>query len=850
MKKIRGWHKQKLRPFITLVFGIFLASSGTALNNAIENDISLDIDENGSYDALTDGLLILRHMFGLTDQALIANAIGLDAQVTSPQEIASKLQSLGTHLDIDHDGEVNALTDGLLILRFLFGLSDNSLVSNVLGQNAQRTSASDIASYLESLVTEGDSTRDRPNIILIISDDQGLDSSSQYAYSNNPPVTPILDGLALNGIVFDSVWATPACTPTRSAIITGKYGFNTGIISVGDELSTDHETLHKYLKNNTKTADYSSALIGKWHLGGASPNPNHPNIHGIDYYAGHLRGSIQNYENWQLTINGETTTSTTYHTTEITNLAIDWINDQTNPWFLWLAYSAPHTPYHLPPQNLHSRNLSGTDEDINSNPRSYYLAAIEAMDTEIGRLLSSLDQDTLRDTLVIFMGDNGTPGRVRNRSVYANGAKGTLYEGGLAVPMVISGSGVTRKNERDSNLINSTDLFATIIEIAGGNSTELPEDSISFARLLNSTEDSDRTFSFTEYDSDSTSGWAIRNENYKLINNGSEQQLFKLDNDPYETVDLANDQSFSTVKDQLNDLVTNLRSGSDEPTDPSESIDITNKIFTSRVANCREYVAQYSSSVTDIFRSVAFTGDLVITASGDKCILQSNGVPNHDFNDGNTGFPNNLSPQTQYYEINAEPVFAASPTYLRIGTDNGLMLNGVKIDLLAAACFGVGNERTGCMDMSNPWRFDPMHPANGFRVDSHNAHVQPNGSYHYHGSPNAMFETESPIISPIIGFAADGFPIYGSWFDDNGTVRKAESSYRLKTGTRAAVDGYETPPGNYDGQFRQDYEYVIGFGDLDECNGMTVDGAYGYYITDRFPYVLACLKGSSDATFE
>ena len=101
-------------------------------------------------------------------------------------------------------------------------------------------------------MTEGDSTRDRPNIILIISDDQGLDSSSQYAYSNNPPVTPILDDLALNGIVFDSVWATPACTPTRSAIITGKYGFNTGITSVGDELSTDHETLHKYLKITQK----------------------------------------------------------------------------------------------------------------------------------------------------------------------------------------------------------------------------------------------------------------------------------------------------------------------------------------------------------------------------------------------------------------------------------------------------------------------------------------------------------------------------------------------------------------------------------------------------------------------
>ena len=98
------------------------------------------------------------------------------------------------------------------------------------------------------------------------------------------------------------------------------------LIQASQVLEMNYPQIMKHYINTlkvTKTADYSSALIGKWHLGGASPNPNHPNIHGIDYYAGHLRGSIQNYENWQLTINGETTTSTTYHTTAITNLLID-----------------------------------------------------------------------------------------------------------------------------------------------------------------------------------------------------------------------------------------------------------------------------------------------------------------------------------------------------------------------------------------------------------------------------------------------------------------------------------------------------------------------------------------------
>ena len=143
-----------------------------------------------------------------------------------------------------------------------------------------------------------------------------------------------------------------------------------------------------------------------------------------------------------LTINGVTNRSTEYHTSAITDLAIDWIDSQARPWFLWLAYVAPHTPFHMPPEGLHTQSLSGTDADISANPRDYYLAAIEAMDTEIGRLLSGMSEAERDNTLVIYMGDNGTPSRAADRSVYADGTKGSFTEGGLRVPMVVSGKGV------------------------------------------------------------------------------------------------------------------------------------------------------------------------------------------------------------------------------------------------------------------------------------------------------------------------------------------------------------------------------------------------------------------------
>ena len=713
-------------------------------------------------------------------------------------------------------------------------------------------------------IDEGDSTdnsnngmtSDQPNILLIIADDQGLDASAQYTLSSDLPVTPTLNQLASQGIIFDNAWATPACTTTRSTMITGKYGVNSGVLDIGDILPSDSVTLQQFLAQDENTDNYQSAVIGKWHLDGTAADANHPATVGIDYFAGTLRGAISDYTDWDLTVNGQTTGSTEYHSSAITDLAIDWIDDQAQPWFLWLAYVAPHSPFHLPPAELHTQTLSGTEADIAANPRAYYLAAIEAMDTEIGRLLGTMTEAELDSTIILYIGDNGTPARVVDRSVYGNGSKGSLMEGGLRVPMVVSGAAVSRQNVRESALINSTDFFATIANLAGSSITAV-EDSQSFKGLLSSADGAQREYVYSDFEgdslgSDSVSGWAIRDYQYKLITTlDGQQQLYHLLDDPLETNNLLDGASdYSNVVEGLAAVATVIR---DTDTGGGDgeivAIDITGEIFTQRSANCEDYIASYQSTAMDVFRSVLFSGNLTISASAGKCQLQSNGVPNHDFNDGQQSFPNNLSEQSYNYQITASPVFASSNTALAIGNDNGLMLNGVKIDLLAAACFAVGDEKTGCGDMSQPWRFDPMFPANGFRVDSHNAHVQPNGSYHYHGTPNAMFAADTAVESPLVGFAADGFPIFGSWFDDDGTVRKALPSYRLKSGTRQAVSGYTTPGGDYDGTYRDDYEYIEGLGDLDECNGMQVDGVYGYFISDAYPYIMGCLKGQMDSSF-
>ena len=221
-----------------------------------------------------------------------------------------------------------------------------------------------------------------------------------------------------------------------------------------------------------------------------------------------------------------------------------------------MAFNAPHTPFHLPPSDLHSQGSLPTDEaSINANPLPYYLAMIEAMDSEIGRLLDTMSQEERDNTILIFIGDNGTPGQVI-QEYRTRRAKGSLYQGGVNVPMIISGKNVGRFNEVEDQLLNTVDLFATISDIAGTGTSQI-NDSESFKELLSSSNSFlNRDFAYTEHGK--TGGddeYTVRNKDYKYIRftDGSEA-LYNLTNDFFENANLLDGVLTIEEEEQLNNL--------------------------------------------------------------------------------------------------------------------------------------------------------------------------------------------------------------------------------------------------------------------------------------------------------
>lgn len=391
-----------------------------------------------------------------------------------------------------------------------------------------------------------------PNVLLIIVDDMGLDATPGYNIGSLKPNMPNLENLINNGIKFNNVWSNPTCSPTRATILTGKYGYKTNVLEAGENLSTTETSLQTYINSNTGN-EYSSAVIGKWHLGPAN-QPSHPNYMGIEYFSGMTQSSVDSYYNWTHTLNGQVTNSNEYSTTKLTDDAIGWINNQDQSWFLWLAYNAPHSPYHLPPANLHYQgNLAEDQASIDANRLPYYLAAIEAVDTEMGRLFNSMNDEILENTIVIFVGDNGTPGPVAQQ-YHSQRSKGSLYKGGINVPMVISGKGVERMNDIEDALISTVDLFATISELCGINTQQI-HDSNSFFNLLTVT-GSSRSHLYSEK---GNNYFTVRNSTHKYISfqDGSEA-LFNLETNPFEMPNLLNANQLplsDNDQENLSDLI-------------------------------------------------------------------------------------------------------------------------------------------------------------------------------------------------------------------------------------------------------------------------------------------------------
>ena len=171
--------------------------------------------------------------------------------------------------------------------------------------------------------------------------------------------------------------------------------------------------------------------------------------------------------------------------------------------------------------------------------------------------------------------------------------------------------------------------------------------------------------------------------------------------------------------------------------------DITNYVFTKTEPSCSAYIGEFTSTIKDLGKNRTLEGSLSNTTDGSTSTISSNSIPNHDVND--TGaFATTVSEVNTTFRVPVSPTVANSPTQLSLAYDNAVFLNGAKLDLLAAACYGIGpeplgQEKIGCFQTNTPWRYDPMSPLNQFGTDSHNARTQPSGAYHYHGDPVAMY---------------------------------------------------------------------------------------------------------------
>lgn len=302
------------------------------------------------------------------------------------------------------------------------------------------------------------------NVLLVVADDVGVDSLGSYGLGSDPAPTPNVDALATAGIRFTNAQACPLCSPTRASILTGRHGFRTGVGTAltgnAPGLAGSEVTLPEVLG----AAGIQTALIGKWHLG-TDLGPLTPTAEGFGTFTGALGGALPDYFSWPKVENGVTSTSTTYATTDNVNEALAFVAQATAPWFLMLSFNAGHTPLHAPPANLHTQNLAGLTPA--TSPVPFYKAMLQAMDAELGRFLATIPAATRANTDIVFLGDNGTASSVVLPPFDPARSKGTVYQGGVRVPLIVAGPSVGGAPRTEPALVHVVDLFATLAALQG-----------------------------------------------------------------------------------------------------------------------------------------------------------------------------------------------------------------------------------------------------------------------------------------------------------------------------------------------------------------------------------------------
>jgi arylsulfatase A-like enzyme len=371
-----------------------------------------------------------------------------------------------------------------------------------------------------------------PNVLVLVADDLGVDKVGAYEEHPAAPPTPHIDALAAQGVRFTHAYSYPTCSATRAALLTGRYGRRNGmggIVALDTdtwELPLDEVLLPELLKDGDER--FSTAAVGKWHLSGhLTEHPiNHALLQGFDSFEGTLgnlvltmSGKRGNYESFEKVSGGQVGWKEGYATVDTADDAVSALGRLEPPWLLYVAFNAPHTPFHRPPKDVLGRKLKKDATDLQK-----FDATVEVMDAQIGRILEAMDAKTRAQTMVIFLGDNGTDKDATLPPLNPKHAKGSVMEQGTNVPLIVTGPMVKGRGVASDALVHVVDVLPTVAESTGIRASGPPLDGQSFlAVLADPAAKGPRTTVYTEkfnpigggpYNNDYA---AIRDDRYKLV---------------------------------------------------------------------------------------------------------------------------------------------------------------------------------------------------------------------------------------------------------------------------------------------------------------------------------------------
>ena len=420
--------------------------------------------------------------------------------------------------------------------------------------------------------TEPESTsnaprNEKPNIVLILADDQGWGDLG--ISGNNNLVTPNIDAIANNGVTFDHFYVSPVCSPTRAELLTGRYFPRVGVYSTssgGERLNLDETTLAEVFKQ----AGYATAAYGKWH-NGMQP-PYHPNARGFDDFYGFCSGHWGNYFSPMLEHNGEIVKGDGFIIDDLTNKGLDFMDrNKERPFFLYLPYNTPHSPMQVPDEywnRFKDRELAlkyHGEEEENENFTRAALAMVENIDYNVGRVIDRLrDLELEENTLVIYLSDNGPNGWRWNAGM--RGRKGSTDEGGVRSPLVMQWKNQLPKGKHISEIASSIDILPTLSDLAQIEVNTLkPLDGKSLKPLLMDDRPAwDARVVYNHWNG-STS---IRTQKYRL---DSKDRLYDMEMDGGQTTDLSGklpqltDSLKQLKRDWLQEVMPKSKATEDRP---------------------------------------------------------------------------------------------------------------------------------------------------------------------------------------------------------------------------------------------------------------------------------------------